>query len=77
MLEKLETKLEEKLYQTREYIYSKQTDYIYVHRLCYDEIKEINNVVAKIYGFSDSEKEYIQNYNEKYRLSVSSNTEEE
>ncbi len=77
LLEKLETKLEEKLYQTRKYIYSKQIDYIYVHRLCYDEINEINNVVAKIYGFSDSEKEYIQNYNEKYRLSVSSNTEEE
>ena len=77
LLEKLETKLEEKLYQTREYIYSKQTDYIYVHRLCYDEIKAINDIVAKIYGFDETENEYIQNYNEKYRLSVSSNTEEE
>ena len=48
-----------------------------MHRLCYDEISEINDVIAKIYGFNETEKEYIQNYNEKYRLSVSSNTEEE
>lgn len=77
VLEDLETKLEEKLHQTREYIYSKQTDYIYVHRLCYDEIREINDAVAKVYGFNQTEKEYIQNYNEKYRLSVSNNMEEE
>lgn len=77
LLEDLETKLEEKLHQTREYIYSKQTDYIYVHRLCYDEIREINDAVAKVYGFNQTEKEYIQNYNEKYRLSVSNNMEEE
>ena len=77
LLEKIETRLEEKLYQTREYIYSKQTDYIYVHRLCYDEIMEINEIVAKIYGFNEIEKQYIQKYNEKYRLSVSGNTEEE
>lgn len=77
LLEELETKLEEKLHRTREYIYSKQTDYIYVHRLCYEEIREINNVIAKVYGFNQTEKGYIQNYNEKYRLSVVSNAEEE
>ncbi len=75
-LERLETKLEERLYQTREYIYSKQTDYIYMHRLCYKEITEINNVVAEIFAFDDEEKQYIQNYNEKYRLSVSNYLEE-
>ena len=75
-LERLETKLEERLYQTREYIYSKQTDYIYMHRLCYKEITEINDVVAEIFAFDDEEKQYIQNYNEKYRLSVSNYLEE-
>ena len=74
---KLTTALEQKLYETREYIYSKQTDYIYIHRKCYDEISAINDLIAEVYGFSEEEKEYIQNYNEKYRLSVSNNTEEE
>ncbi|MGN0783979.1 MAG: Eco57I restriction-modification methylase domain-containing protein [Christensenellales bacterium] len=76
LLEQLEVKLEERLYQTREYIYSKQTDYIYMHRLCYKEITAINEIVAELYGFDNIEKEYIQTYNEKYRLSVSSITEE-
>lgn len=76
LLDKLETKLEEKLYQTRKYIYSKQTDYIYIHRLCYKEITDINNALALIYNFSEEEKKYIQKYNEKYRLSVSINMEE-
>lgn len=64
-----ETNLETDLYKTREYIYSKQTDYIYIHRLCFKEITAINDVVAKIYDFTDAEKQYIQDYNAKYRLS--------
>lgn len=76
ILDKLETKLEDKLYQTRTYIYSKQTDYVYMHRLCYKEITAINDVVAEIFGFNKEEKEYIQAYNEKYRLSVANNEEE-
>ncbi|MCH5146507.1 MAG: Eco57I restriction-modification methylase domain-containing protein [Clostridiales bacterium] len=77
ILSELESKLEQRLYETREYIYSKQTDYIYVHRYCYNEITAINNIVAEIYGFTEEEKDYIQTYNEKYRLSVSSASEEE
>lgn len=76
-LAKLETALENKLYETREYIYSKQTDYIYVHRLCHNEITAINDFIAEIYGFSPIEREYIQNYNLKYRLSNATATEEE
>jgi hypothetical protein len=75
-LKELEIKLEEKLYETREYIYSKQTDYIYVHRLCNNEITNINDLVAEIYNFTECEKEYIQNYNIDYRLSSSNNAEE-
>ena len=77
LLEELETQLEEKLYQTREYIYSKQTDYIYVHRLCCKEIRAIDDIIAQVYQFDEVEKKYIQNYNKKYRLSVSNITEEE
>lgn len=77
LLSELEIKLEQKLYETREYIYSKQTDYIYVHRNCYNEIAAINNVIAEIYGFTEEEQKYIETYNIKYRLSISNNTEEE
>ena len=76
-LAKLETALENKLYETREYIYSKQTDYIYVHRLCHKEITAINDFIAEIYGFSPVEQDYIQKYNLKYRLSTATTTEEE
>lgn len=77
LLTELEIKLEQKLYKTRKYIYSKQTDYIYVHRNCRDEITAINNVIAEIYGFTAKEQKYIENYNIKYRLSICNNTEEE
>lgn len=76
-LKNLETNLENKLYATKEYIYSKQTDYIYIHRLCFKEITAINDFVAKIYDFSDIEKQYIQDYNTKYRLSNTKVTEAE
>ena len=76
-LKNLESNLENKLYATKEYIYSKQTDYIYVHRHCFKEIAAINDLVAKIYNFSDTEKQFIQNYNAKYRLSNTKDMEEE
>ena len=72
-----EIALENKLKETREYIYSKQTDYIFVHRKCINEIHHLNDIVAKVYGFSTEEIEYIQSYNERYRLSNSSSEGEE
>lgn len=75
-LSKLQQRLEKKLYETREYIYSKQTDYIYVHRKCYNEIKQIDQFIAKIYGFTEEECKYIEHYNLNYRLSISNDTEE-
>lgn len=76
-LTKLETALETKLYDTREYIYSKQTDYIYIHRKCYKEITAINNYLAEVFNFTEQEKIYIQEYNANYRLSVSKALEEQ
>ncbi len=70
-LAELEEALEQKLYATREYVYTKQTDYIYVHRKCMDEITAINQAVADVFSFSQQEREYIQNYQLNYRLSIS------
>lgn len=75
-LGQLEDRLEKKLYKTREFIYSKQTDYIYVHRKCFDEITAINQLISEIYGFSVEETNYIQQYNSKYRTSTSKAAEE-
>lgn len=75
-LVRLEEKLENKLYENREYIYTKQTDYIYVHRKCYNEIKQIDEYVAKLYDLTTDEIIFIQNYNAKYRLSASKSMEE-
>ncbi len=76
-LAELQSALERKLYETRQYIYSKQTEYIYVHRNCRKEIAAVDDAVAELYGFSEEERMYIAAYNEKYRMSVSSASEEE
>lgn len=68
-LSKLELLLEKALKNNREYIYSKQTDYIYVHRKCIKEISEIDEYIAELFNLSDIEKKYISEYNIKYRLS--------
>ncbi len=73
-LSSLENKLELKLKETRKYVYTKQTEYIYVHRECIKEIQKIDDLVCDIIGLTEEEKEYIKNYNLRYRLSQS-NTE--
>lgn len=74
-LEQLEKNLEESLKENREYIYSKQTEYIYVHRKCYKEILAIDEFVAELYGLSEEEKQYVNEYNLKYRLGQDINSE--
>lgn len=74
-LEQLEKNLETALKENREYIYSKQTEYIYIHRKCYKEILAIDNYVSELYGLTDEEKQYVNEYNLKYRLSQETNSE--
>lgn len=67
--EKLARKLEQRLEETKVYIGSKQTDYIYQHKLCKKEIDLIDDKLAAIYGLSKNELKYIKNYHYKYRMS--------
>ena len=76
LLSNLQDDLEKKLKQTRKYVYTKQTDYIYIHRLCKNEIEKIDDAISLIFGFSDAERKYIKEYNIKYRLSQTKSAEE-
>jgi len=65
----LAKKLEQKLEETKQYIGTKQAEYAYKHKFCKAEIDLIDNELAKIYNFSETELNYIKNYHLKYRIS--------
>jgi len=61
--------LEEKLENTKVYVGTKQVEYEYKHKFCKDIIDEIDEEMKSIYGFSETEVDYIKSFNEKYRVS--------
>jgi len=61
--------VEKKLEETKVYIGSKQIDYEYKHKKIKDILDLIDIELAKLYGLTDQELEYILNYKLKYRLS--------
>lgn len=50
------------------YVGTKQIDYEYYHKLSKPIIDEIDEVLAKHYGFTDEELDFIINYDIKYRM---------
>lgn len=68
-LETIYKKLQNKLEQTKIYVNTKQTDYIYQHKECVKEIRELDYFVGKLYGLTENEIKYITNLNIKYRTS--------
>ena len=67
--DKLVENLENKLETTKEYVGTKQTEYVYKHKYCKSEIDAIDEQLATIYGLTNEETEYIKNYCLKYRMS--------
>lgn len=65
----LSKKLEFKLNKTKKYIGSKQVDYEYKHKLCKDIIDKIDIELAKVYGLTETELNYIINFAISYRVS--------
>ena len=73
---KLRIELENKLEETKKYIGTKQTEYEYkhkyltenIHKYCKKIIDKIDKKLAKIYGLSNEELKYIENFAIKYRL---------
>jgi len=54
----------------KEFVGTKQTEYEYYHKLSKNIIDEIDRVLAKHYGFTDEELDFIINYDIKYRMGV-------
>ena len=65
---KLRLELENKLEKTKKYIGTKQTEYEYKHKYCKKIIDKIDNKLAQIYGLTEDELKYIENFAIKYRL---------
>lgn len=68
-IQMLASNLENKLEETKVYVGTKQTEYQYKHKLCLNEIHEIDSYINELFGLSNEESEYIQQYELKYRTS--------
>lgn len=66
-LETLAKKLLVRLEETKKYVGTVQTEYEYKHKLAFDIIDEIDDELADIYGFNESETKFIKQFARKYR----------
>lgn len=67
IVNRLANQLENMLERTKVYVATKQTDYEYKHKLCINEIHEIDDYINSLYGLTEEEGEYIKNFAYKYR----------
>ncbi|HUT02835.1 MAG TPA: DNA methyltransferase [bacterium] len=67
-LDELTEALMSDLTRNRRHVGTKQTEYEYYHRLSKPIIDEIDRVLARHYGFTDEELDFIINYDIKYRM---------
>lgn len=61
--------IENRLEETKEYVGTVQTNYEYKHKLCVDEIHEIDDYINGLYSLTNEESEYIKNFAHVYRVS--------
>ena len=66
----LAQKLEDKLEKTKQYVGTKQVDYEYKHKLCLEEIHQIDDAIGRLYGLELSEISYIKNFALQYRVGI-------
>jgi hypothetical protein len=64
----LARELLESLDRTKAYVGTVQTEFEYKHKLCKSFIDNIDNELAKIYGLTENQLNYIKNFALKYRL---------
>jgi hypothetical protein len=67
-LSKKVIELESELENKKKYVGTVQTDYEYYHKKSKPIIDEIDKVLAKHYGFTEEELDFIINYDIKYRM---------
>ncbi|BCB97071.1 hypothetical protein JZK55_19930 [Dissulfurispira thermophila] len=70
-------KLMEDLDNKKCYVGTKQTKYEYYHKLSKPIIDEIDCVLARHYGFTEEELDFIINYDIKYRMGITADGEDE
>lgn len=67
-VKELTTKLSKSIDLNKEYIGSKQTDYIYKHKKSKCIIDEINIFIGDLFDLDSTEIEYLRNYNLSVRM---------
>lgn len=65
---KLAKSLEEKLEETKKFVGTKQTSHEYKHKLCLDQIHNIDDFINSLYNLSEEESEYVKSFAYKYRV---------
>lgn len=60
--------LESKLEKTKKFVGTKQTSHEYKHKLCLDEIHDIDDFINSLYNLTEKESEYIKSFAYKYRI---------
>lgn len=68
-LKELAYRLEYKLEDSKVYVGTKQVDYEYKHRLCIEEIQDIDDYINDLFGLTAKESLYIKNFALQYRMS--------
>lgn len=68
MIKKLASNLQKRLEKTKVFVGTKQTDYEYKHKLCRDEISDIDDYICSLFGLTNEETLYIKNFKLKYRI---------
>lgn len=66
----LAQRLEDKLEKTKQYVGTNQVDYEYKHKLCLEEIHQIDDAIGRLYGLELSEISYIKNFALQYRVGI-------
>ncbi len=61
--------LKNKLEETKVFVGTKQTEYEYKHRECITEIRAIDDYINGLFGLSEEESQYINNFAFRYRTS--------
>lgn len=60
--------LESKLEETKKFVGTKQTSHEYKHKLCLDEIHDIDDFINSLYNLPEKESEYVKSFAYKYRV---------
>lgn len=66
----LAQRIEDKLEKTKQYVGTNQVDYEYKHKLCLEEIHQIDDAIGHLYGLELSEISYIKNFALQYRVGI-------